>query len=90
MLSRAHTVHACRYEKSYRRVALFCCFLACLGVGRLLGGLHVALGRQMHGVRWHEAAGCILHRNLTGASHFSAVFWPVWAWGGSWAEVLAQ
>ncbi|KAI7846061.1 hypothetical protein COHA_000427 [Chlorella ohadii] len=29
-------------------------------------------------------------RNLTGASHFSAVFWPVWAWGGSWAEVLAQ
>ncbi len=49
MLSRAHTVHACRYEKSYRRVALFCCFLACWGVGRLLGrgAGAVAVARQL-------------------------------------------
>jgi len=68
----------------------FLLFSGLLGRGEAAGGLHVALGRQMHGVRWHEAAVCILHRNLTGASHFSAVFWPVGAWGGCWAEVLAQ
>ncbi len=38
-----------RFQKSYRRVALFCCFLACLGVGRQLGrgAGAVAVARQL-------------------------------------------